>query len=139
MRRVRERYEGQLPTCLVGHSLGGRAALLAGDQRGVRSVVALNPWVYPTDAPDLTGRRVLFVHGTRDRVASPERSAAVARAVGRTADVGYIRVSGGKHAMLRHHAEFDRYAAEFATSTLLGDHVAGPVGEVLDGEDWVTT
>ena len=41
---VRARH-GDLPVALVGHSLGGRAALLAADQPLVRSVVALNPWV----------------------------------------------------------------------------------------------
>ena len=39
-------------------ALGGRAALLAGDQDGVRSVVALNPWVQSTDDVDLTALRV---------------------------------------------------------------------------------
>ena len=55
MAELRERY-GELPTCLVGHSLGGRAALLGGGQDGVRSVVALNPWVYPeTPTPTCPG------------------------------------------------------------------------------------
>ena len=31
LEQLRSEYDG-LPTCLVGHSLGGRAALLAGDQ-----------------------------------------------------------------------------------------------------------
>ena len=78
---LQQRY-GALPTCLVGHSLGGRAALLAGGHDHVRSVVALNPWVYPDDDADLTGRRVLIVHGTDDRVALPQRSRAVAQESG---------------------------------------------------------
>jgi pimeloyl-ACP methyl ester carboxylesterase len=44
-----ERVGQTLPACLVGHSLGGRAALLTAGRREVRSVVALAPWVYPTD------------------------------------------------------------------------------------------
>lgn len=136
--QLRQRYGDGLPTALVGHSLGGRAALLSGVHPEVRSVVALNPWVYRSDDADLTGRKVLVVHGAADRIADPERSAAVARRLSRTADVGYIRIAGGKHAMLRHGAEFDRYAAEFATATLLGDPAPGPVGRVLAGEDWVT-
>lgn len=109
---------GELPTGLIGHSLGGRAALLAGDEPGVASVVALNPWVYPTDAPDLTGRRVLVVHGLRDRVASPARARAVVRNVSRTTDVELVEIAGGKHAMLRHGREFDRRAAEFTARAL---------------------
>jgi alpha-beta hydrolase superfamily lysophospholipase len=135
--QLRERYAG-LPTCLVGHSLGGRAALLAGDQPEVRSVVALNPWVHTSDRVDLAGRPVLVVHGTDDRVADPGRSAAMARTLARTTHVGYLRVSGGRHAMLRHRSVFEDAAADFATATLLGDEVAGPVGALLDGERELT-
>ncbi len=78
MAQVREQH-GDLPFGLVGHSLGGRAALLAGELPGVESVVALNPWVYPTDTADLTGRRVLIVHGEQDRIASPAKAEAVAQ------------------------------------------------------------
>ena len=136
MQQIREEYDG-VPFCLVGHSLGGRAALLTGDQAGVRSVVALNPWLYPTDRPDLRDRQVLFVHGTADRVADPGRSAAVAEAVGRRASVGYISVADGKHAMLGQYAAYERFAAEFAIGTLLDEPQDGPVGRVLAGERWI--
>ncbi|GAA1798763.1 hypothetical protein GCM10009795_050300 [Nocardioides hankookensis] len=110
--QVRERY-GDLPVGLVGHSLGGRAALLAGSLDGVRAVVALNPWVYPTDRADLAGRRVLVVHGTDDRVADPERARVVAEAIGETTDVDFVPVEGGKHAMLSQGAVFERLATDF--------------------------
>jgi alpha-beta hydrolase superfamily lysophospholipase len=115
------RYDAGVPVCLVGHSLGGRAALLAGAAPAVRSVVALNPWVYPSDQADLSGRRVLVVHGTDDRVASIERSATVARRLSATADVSFVTVDGGRHAMLRQRRAFERPAADFAVDTLLGD------------------
>jgi len=115
--RLRERY-GDLPIALVGHSLGGRAALLAGGRPGVRTVVALNPWVYPTDRADLAGRRVLVVHGTRDRVADIGRAEAVVAALARTTDVRFVRVEGGDHAMLRRGGEFERLAAEFCVTAL---------------------
>ena len=89
------------PVGLIGHSLGGRAALAAGDDPAVRSVAALNPWVYPDDDFDLRGRRTLFVHGRLDRIAPPARSEAVARRVGRRTVVGFVRMPDGKHAMLR--------------------------------------
>lgn len=110
---------GDLPLGLVGHSLGGRAALLSGDQPGVQSVVALNPWVYPDDYADLTGRRVLIVHGMRDRIALPARARTVARALARTADVEFVEIADGKHAMIRRGREFDRRAAEFTAESLL--------------------
>jgi len=136
---IGSRFGDSLPVCLVGHSLGGRAALLAGDQDGVRSVVALAPWVHESDGGvvDLAGRQVLVVHGDQDRVASPSRSAVVARALRRTTEVGYVVVRGGKHAMLRHGRVFDRAASDFATATLLGTKARPPVRQVLAGEDLV--
>jgi pimeloyl-ACP methyl ester carboxylesterase len=112
-----ERY-GELPVGLIGHSLGGRAALLAGATPGVASVVALNPWVYPTDRADLRDRRVLVVHGTEDRIAGIGRARQVARAIGRTTHVDFVAVEGGRHAMLRHGREFDRRAAQFTAEAL---------------------
>jgi pimeloyl-ACP methyl ester carboxylesterase len=118
---IAERLGGPVATCLAGHSLGGRAAILAAGRAEVRSAVALAPWVYPTDVPaGLGGGRILIVHGSRDRIASPARSAALAEALRSVAQVQYVLVDGGKHAMLRHHARFDGLAAEFAVRTLLG-------------------
>lgn len=119
LEQVRERYAGA-PVCLVGHSLGGRAALLSADQPSVRSVVALNPWLQTTDTIDLDGRSVLVVHGLDDRVAPAERSAAVARRIAPTGRLAYVDIPGARHAMLRHGREFEQYAADFAISTLLG-------------------
>lgn len=118
--QLRERYDGLPPTCLVGHSLGGRAALLGGAEPGVVGVVALNPWVYPTDHADLAGRRVLVVHGDADRIAEPGRARQVAARLARTAEVEWRPVPGGKHAMLRHATVFERAAADFVAETLLG-------------------
>ena len=138
--RLRERLGRDLPVALVGHSLGGRAAILAAEQPDVRSVVALNPWVEPGDADglDLSGRRVLVVHGDHDRIASPGRSAHVAETLRRTADaVGYVTVETGKHAMLRRGRTFDRVATDFVTATLLGRPARPPVSQVLAGEPLV--
>ena len=132
---------GGLPVGLIGHSLGGRAALLTTGDPAVRSVVALAPWVYPTDSADVTGRRVLIVHGDGDRIAQPSRSAAAARNLARTGEVGYITIEGGKHAMLRHHGRFDGYAAAFTAACLLPEppgQLPEPVREVLAGAQWVT-
>ena len=116
--QLRARHPG-LPVGLVGHSLGGRTALLAAAGPAVRSVVALNPWVYPTDDADLSGRRVLIVHGTADRVASIEKARSVARNLSRTTSVEFVEIEGGKHAMISHGREFDRRAAEFTATALL--------------------
>lgn len=138
LERVHEQLSAALPVCLVGHSLGGRAALLALGRPGVRSAVALAPWVYPSDVPaGLSGQRVLFVHGSRDRVASPARSEALAEAMSARADVGYISVRGGKHAMLGRHELFDGLAAEFSAATLLGTPPTGPLARLAAGERYI--
>ena len=136
---VAARY-GSVPVGLVGHSLGGRAALVAGDNPAVGSVAVLNPWLYPRDDPDLSGRSVLFVHGGQDRVASIEKAETVARRLTRRTSVGFIRIPDGKHAMLRHGSAYDRYAASFTAAVLLRDPAlaSGPVARVLAGEEWVT-
>ncbi len=138
LRELTDRHGGPLPTCLVGHSLGGRAALLSADQPEVTSVVGLNPWVQTADEVDLGGRPALIVHGTDDRIADPRRSMALAERLARTGPVGYLRVTGGRHAMLRHRSVFERAASDFARATLLGAEVTGPVAELLDGERVVT-
>lgn len=136
---IAERLGARLPTALVGHSLGGRAALLAGDAPGVETVVALNPWVLPDDAVDLTGRRVLVVHGTEDRVADPARARTVAETLARTAtSVGLVDVEGGKHAMLHRGREFESLATDFVTATLLGRDVGAPMAGLLEGEQRVS-
>ncbi|NUO34577.1 MAG: alpha/beta fold hydrolase [Dermatophilaceae bacterium] len=139
---VADRFGPDLPVGLVGHSLGGRAALLAAAEDVVVSAVALNPWVYPHEGHlDLTGRQVLIVHGDDDRIARPTSSASVARDLARTAQVSYVTVEGGRHAMLRRHRLFDGIAAGFTTTTLLGRRPGGAgaavVEKVLAGEQWL--
>lgn len=131
--QVRERH-GELPACLVGHSLGGRAALLAGEAAPVRGVAALNAWIAPGDRVGLAGRRVLMVHGTADRVADPRRARRLGQEVAATAaSFGWLDVQDGKHAMLRRGGVYERAAADFAVATLLDRPVDGPVAGLLDG------
>ena len=109
-----------LPICLVGHSLGGRAALLAAGEPSVASAVALAPWVLPSDdPPEVEGKPLLIIHGSDDRVGSPTRAAALAARLRQKTEVSFVLVAGARHAMLRHHGEFSRRAAEFAIATLL--------------------
>lgn len=120
--RIRDQL-GDVPLGLVGHSLGGRAALLTGASPGVRSIVALNPWLSSEDTVDLTGRQVLVVHGDGDRVASPARSRSFVAAQRAHTDVELVTIEGGKHAMLRHGRRYQRLAADFTRDTLLGPEI----------------
>ena len=66
---------------------------------------------------------MLVVHGTDDRIADPGRSAAMTKVLARTTTAGYLRVTGGKHAMLRHRSVFEGAATDFVRATLLGADV----------------
>jgi pimeloyl-ACP methyl ester carboxylesterase len=133
--QVRDRYGLTVAVALVGHSLGARAALLAAGDDQVRSVVALAAWLHPQEAlPAAPGRDLLFVHGDHDRIARPSHARAAARRLSAAAQVGFVTVRDGKHAMLRRHHVFDGLAADWVRATLLGDAVGGPVGRLRSGE-----
>lgn len=129
-----------LPVGLVGHSLGGRAALLAAHLPRVRSVVALNPYVLTQDRPDLDGRRVLVVHGDDDRIASPQRSIELVRRLPEDDSVALVTVTGARHAMLRRGRLFEQLAAQFSAATLLDDRAprSSVLRDVLAGKRWVS-
>ncbi|WP_315903675.1 alpha/beta hydrolase [Streptomyces rhizosphaerihabitans] len=94
---------GEVPVVLVGHSMGGRAALRAAAAPQVRAVVALAPWC-PEGEPvaHLRDKRVIVLHGDRDRVTGPAESfALVRRAAEAGSSASAVRVEGGDHAMLR--------------------------------------
>lgn len=136
--RVAERYAG-LPVCFVGHSLGGRAAILAAGRPEVRGVAALAAFVYPDDADRLGLRdlRFLFVHGLRDRIAPVQRARALAARLARRNQVGFVAVRNGKHAMLAEHRTFEKAAADFVSATLLGTTPSSPVAEAMAGPEVV--
>ncbi|MGJ9412714.1 alpha/beta hydrolase [Aeromicrobium sp. CF4.19] len=130
--QVRDDLGTDLPATLVGHSLGGRAALLAADHPAVDSVVALNPYLYPADgATDLKARRILIVHGTADRIAPLTNAEFVARDLSRSADVGLVRVSGGKHAMLSRSSTFTGLATDFVRWHRLGAEATSPLADAM--------
>jgi pimeloyl-ACP methyl ester carboxylesterase len=133
---ISRRLGRSLPTCLVGHSLGGRAALLAADHPAAVSVIALAPWLYAHEAAEVGGRQVLIVHGSRDRVASRENSAEFARSLEPPAAVSYVLVRGETHALLRRRSVVAGLYTGFAVATLLHREAGGPAGTLLAGQHW---
>ena len=118
LQRAQERVGAELPASLVGHSLGGRAALMAAGLPSVRSAVALAPWVKESDEINgIEGRELLFIHGTADKVASIDRARRVAEMLAARTEVTFVEVQGGTHAMLRHRRQFDGRAAQFVART----------------------
>lgn len=92
-----------VPVVLVGHSMGGRAALRAAGHPSVRAVVGLAPWC-PKGEPvaHLRGRTVVVLHGDQDRTTDPAASEDfVSRAVAAGATARLLRLHGTGHTMLR--------------------------------------
>jgi len=73
------RLHGPVPVVLLGHSMGGRAAVAAADDKNVTGVVALAPWL-PGEEPvePLRGRRFAAAHGRSDRITSARQTRAFA-------------------------------------------------------------
>lgn len=90
-----------LPIYLVGHSMGGSVALGIADDPQVDALVSLAPWVDKDSPADLlTGRRVLIMHGARDRWTSAANSLDYARrAVGVAREIHYVGLRGVGHFM----------------------------------------
>ncbi|GAA5020780.1 alpha/beta hydrolase [Kitasatospora paranensis] len=114
---------GPVPTVLIGHSMGGRAALRAACHPCVAGVVALAPWCPDGEpAEHLEGRRLLMVHGERDKVTDPAGTvdfAVRARAAG--AHTAGYRVARSGHTLLHRAGLWHRTAAVLTTG-LLGLH-----------------
>lgn len=137
---MRQRFP-DIPIALLGHSMGGRAALYVADAPGVQAVVALAPWVEQYDRVEpLAGRRVLIMHSDRDGITDPTASAVFAKRAAQVAEVSYLRVRGSDHAMLRRARLWHAAATAFAAAALLDEPPAGPtrvtnvVGRALAGE-----
>ncbi|MFF7134508.1 MULTISPECIES: alpha/beta fold hydrolase [unclassified Streptomyces] len=130
-RALRELAElaGPVPTVLLGHSMGGRAALRAAGHAQVHGVVALAPW-WPPGEPvqQLTGRHVIALHGDRDRVTSPADTAdCVRRARDTAARAGMAVVREGDHPMLRRHRFWHRTAAAVVAHLLDPESAPDPL------------
>ena len=111
------RYGG-VPTVLVGHSMGGRAALRSAGHRTVRGVIALAPWLPGTEPVEqLAGRDLVVLHGTRDRTTSPRASARfVTRAAPLTRRSVCLYVPWSGHGMLSRASTWHRLTAAFAAA-----------------------
>lgn len=134
---VVRRY-GDVPVCLAGHGMGGRAALRAGGHPAVTSVLAMAPWLpgdpdaEPEPVKHLVGRQVLLVHGTNDARCDPELSFRLAeRAKKSNRDTCRFEVHSDGHALRQHHSEVAALAADFVRGSLFGRGYARPVADAL--------
>ncbi|WP_199809204.1 alpha/beta fold hydrolase [Streptomyces sp. NRRL S-244] len=120
---------GPLPVVLVGHSMGGRAALRAAADPLVRAVVGLAPWCPPGEPVlHLGDTAVVLLHDEADRVTDAQGSwDYVRRARARGARAAGIAMPHGGHAMLRRAAAWHRVT----TDTTLGLLGLAPLPEAL--------
>ncbi|KUL36153.1 dienelactone hydrolase [Streptomyces regalis] len=135
---VVRRY-GDVPVCLAGIGMGGRAALHAGGHEAVNSVLAIAPWLpeedlaaSPEPVKQLGGRRVLVVHGTNDEVSDPELSFRLAaRAKKANRDVCRFEVHSDRHGLHQHRNEVLALAEDFVMGVLFGRAFSRPVADAF--------
>ena len=102
VRAVLDALPGASPVVLLGHSMGGRAAVACADHPRVVGVVGLAPWL-PTGEPvePVAGRTVVLAHGSLDRWVHTDLSLRWAqRAVGVPARLARFVVRPDDHTML---------------------------------------
>ncbi|MET7277547.1 alpha/beta fold hydrolase [Kribbella sp. NPDC005582] len=106
---------------LIGHSMGGRAVVAAGDHPRVAGVLGLAPWL-PSSEPLIALRPpVMFAHGNDDTVTSPGDTRAYAnrlRAAG--TPVSLVCLAGETHAMLHRTHDWNALVATFTEYALTG-------------------
>ncbi|MFJ9690919.1 alpha/beta fold hydrolase [Kitasatospora sp. NPDC101183] len=109
-----------VPVVLLGHSMGARAALTAARHDAVRGVVALAPWCPPGDTvAHLYGKAVVLLHDEADRVTSARQTREFAdRAAAAGADVRFVAMPTGGHAMLRGARHWHRLATDCTAAIL---------------------
>ncbi|MEV5309870.1 alpha/beta hydrolase [Streptomyces sp. NPDC052610] len=135
---VVRRY-GDVPVCLAGYDMGGRAALRAGGHDAVNSVVAVAPWLpeddvaaSPEPVKQLAGRRVLVVHGTNDERTDPELSFRLAeRAKKVNRQVCRFEVHSDRHRLQQHREEVRALVEDFVMGALFGRPLSRPVEDAL--------
>jgi dienelactone hydrolase len=109
---------GGVPVVVVGHSMGGRAALRSAGHATVRGVVALAPWLPGTEPVEqLAGRDVVVLHGTRDLTTSSQSSARfVARATPFARRAVCLHVPWSGHGMVLRASTWQRLTASFVAA-----------------------
>ncbi|MFH7595575.1 alpha/beta hydrolase [Streptomyces racemochromogenes] len=119
------RRYGDVSVVLVGNSLGGRAAFWSAGHSAVVGVAGIAPWLPESDPVEqLAGRRVLIIHGDRDRsTASAARSLAYARRAREVVpELVRYEVPGGSHFLVKRTADINALTTDF----VLAAHGEGP-------------
>jgi pimeloyl-ACP methyl ester carboxylesterase len=105
---------GDLPVAVVGHSMGGRTACRVADHDLVRGVVALAPWLPPSEpVRALAGRALHAAHGRRDHITrASDTRAYVARAEGVASEASFTDMGDLGHYLLRGAPAWNAYVVD---------------------------
>jgi len=134
---LRARF-GELPVCLVGHSMGARACVRAAGADGVVAVAGLAPWLTAEDPVEqVAGRTVMLAHGARDRITDPARSLTWAKLAYPIADrLCRFEIARAGHAMLQRSGLWQGLVRRFTLGSLglapLGDELTAALGASAD-------
>ncbi|WP_433009810.1 dienelactone hydrolase family protein [Kribbella sp. CA-294648] len=103
---------------LIGHSMGGRAVVAAGNHSRVAGVLALAPWL-PRGEPLVAVRGpVVLAHGADDRITNPAETAAYAQRLRASGvPVALFSLEGETHELLRRSADWNALVRDFVTGT----------------------
>ncbi|WP_328927291.1 alpha/beta hydrolase [Streptomyces sp. NBC_00190] len=136
---VVRRY-GDVPVCLAGYGAGGLAALRAAGHHAVNSVVSLAPCLADAAAAadssepvkQLSGRRVLIVHGTNDARSDPEASFQLAaRAKKANRSTCRFEVHSDGHGLREHQPEVVALVVDFVLGSVFSGRYSRPVTDAL--------
>jgi pimeloyl-ACP methyl ester carboxylesterase len=109
--QIVEQHPG-VPVVLLGHSMGARTSVHVADHPDVVGVVAMAPWLEPSDpVRRLAGRHLVAGHGSRDKITSARMTRAYvdqARAVSASAE--FVDMGRLGHYMLHRPQEWNRFA-----------------------------
>ena len=108
------RMHGDLPEVLLGHSMGGRTAVAVADDPHVTGVVALAPWLPPTEPnAGLAGRHLAAAHGRADKITSARQTREfVRRAQGVAASAEFHDMGRVGHYMFRNIPAWNAFAVD---------------------------
>lgn len=125
---------GALPVILVGHSMGGRAALQAAGHPQVVAVAGLAPWLPGGEPIDqLEERDVLLMHGTADVTTRPKATVELARALAPVARrVASIQIKRSGHGMLQRAGLWHDLTAAFVDNVVNGSPLPAPLPEAFE-------
>ena len=117
--QVAEAYPG-VRVAVVGHSMGGRTALMVADDPRVVDLVGMAPWVVGSDGVHVhDGVTTLVIHGLGDRMTSAEASRQLVEGLqARGLVASFVGLRSADHPMLRRATAWDGLVGSYLAASL---------------------